>query len=532
MAIAQRLDLRQSQQLVMTPQLQQAIKMLQMSNLELRDFIAEELERNPLLEPAGRDGPEPEPGGDGRSDGREEAGDGASAPDSATALAEERIDRAEHTFDTGSENLYADEAYADRLDAGARAAAEAAGPEMGFSGEMAIEASAWANVGKGGSSRFDDADLSLEGTLSSRPTLREHLLAQLGASVATAEVRLIAADLIEQLDEAGYLRTELGEVAERLGASRAAVNEAADLIRRFDPTGVGARDLKECLALQLAEANRLDPAMECLLAHLELLAARNLAKLQKLCGVDEEDLRDMVAEIRALDPKPGLRFEQDVAHAVLPDVFVYEGRHGGWTIELNTETLPRLLLNAGYAAEVAKAANGKNREVKEYIAERQQSANWLLKSIDQRAKTILRVSTEIVRQQDGFLAYGVSALRPLNLKTVADAIEMHESTVSRVTSNKYIATPRGVFELKYFFTPAIAATDGGEAYSAEAIRHRIRSLIAKETGDDVLSDDRIVSILRSDGVDIARRTVAKYREALRIPSSVQRRKIKLAEAAL
>ncbi|MEO1331035.1 MAG: RNA polymerase factor sigma-54 [Pseudomonadota bacterium] len=527
MAIAQRLDLRQSQQLVMTPQLQQAIKMLQMSNLELRDFIAQELERNPLLEAAGPERVR----GDGGAEDKTAPGE-AETPAALSAsdreLAQDRLTRADETFDTGAENIHADEAYADRMDDAARAAGEAAGSP----GEMAIEASAWSTVGKGGSSKFEDAEHGIEATLTNPPTLREHLLKQLGECGADTMVRLIASDLIENLDETGYLRVDLAEVAERLGAPLEAVNAAAALLRGFDPTGVGARDLKECLALQLLEANRLDPAMETLLDNLDLLAARNIAKLLKLCRVDAEDLKEMIAEIRALDPKPGLKFEHDVTQAVSPDVFVYEKRDGGWAIELNTETLPRLLVNSGYAAEVVKSANGKCREVKEYLAERQQSANWLMKSIDQRAKTILRVAAEIVRQQDGFLAYGVTALRPLNLKTVADAIEMHESTVSRVTSNKYVSTPRGVFELKYFFTPAIASTDGGEAYSAEAIRHRIRRLIEAESGDDVLSDDRIVAILREDGVDIARRTVAKYREALRIPSSVQRRKLKLAEAAL
>lgn len=530
MAFAQKLDLRQGQQLVMTPQLQQAIKMLQMSNLELSEFIAEELERNPLLEVAS---PEPDPA---PSPEREQA----DAPVGLEReLAEDRLGRADETFDTGRENLYADEAAADRMsDQRENSALEA---PAGYG-----EASAWASVGAGGSSRFDDSETSIEATHSRDATMREHLLAQLGASTVDPATRLITADLIEQLDEDGYLRTELTATAERLGATLDTVEAAAKLLKSFDPIGIGAADLRECLALQLADLDRLDPAMACLLDNLEMLANRELSKLLKKCGVDEEDLREMIAEIRALDPKPGARFSHDLAQTVIPDVFVFENRFGGWSVELNTDTLPRLLVNKSYAAEVARgsaaraakdrgkggAGESRANQVAEYLAERQQNATWLMKSIDQRAKTILRVATEIVRQQDGFFAYGIAAMRPLNLKAVADAIEMHESTVSRVTSNKYIATPRGVFEMKYFFTPAIASTDGEESYSAEAIRHRIRRLIDDEPGDDVLSDDRIVAILRGAGVDIARRTVAKYREAMGIPSSVRRRKLKSAELVL
>ncbi|MGD1871139.1 MAG: RNA polymerase factor sigma-54 [Neomegalonema sp.] len=517
MALAQKLDLRQGQQLVMTPQLQQAIKMLQMSNLELGEFIAEELERNPLLEIASPDSaPEPD-----------HAADGPETPATLEKeLAQDRLSRTEETFDTGQENIYADEAAADRMNAKLEST-----QSLESVGAMSA-ASAWATVGAGGSSRFDDPETSLEATHSREETLREHLLGQLGSSTTDAALRLVTADLIEQLDENGYLRADLVGAAERLGASLETVAAAADLLKSFDPVGVGAADLRECLALQLIDKNRFDPAMEALLENLELLANHELPKLMKKCGVDEEDIREMISEIRALDPKPGAKFDTDIAQTMIPDVYVIENRFGGWNVELNTETLPRLLLNKSYAAEIARSANGKTGEITEYLTERQQNASWLMKSIDQRAKTILRVASEIVRQQDGFFAYGISAMRPLNLKAVADAIDMHESTVSRVTSNKYIATPRGVFEMKYFFTPAIASMDGEDAYSAEAVRHRIKRLIDNEPADDVLSDDRIVAMLRSDGVDIARRTVAKYREAMRIPSSVRRRKLKSAELVL
>src|SRR5947208_6615350 len=269
--------------------------------------------------------------------------------------------------------------------------------------------------------------------------------------------------------------------------------------------------------------------MQALLAHLDLLAKRDLAALRRICGVDEDDLTEMIGEVRKLNPKPGLAFGSTQVQPIVPDVFVRPGPICGFVIELNSDTLPKVLVNQTYHAEVAKTA--KSEQDKSYLAECLQTATWLMRALDQRAKTILKVSTEIVRQQDAFFAHGVQFLRPLNLKTVADAIGMHESTVSRVTANKYMATSRGIFELKYFFTSSIAASDGGEAHSAEAVRHRIKQLIDAEIARDVLSDDAIVDRLREAGIDIARRTVAKYREAMRIPSSVQRRREKQALAS-
>jgi RNA polymerase sigma-54 factor len=300
------------------------------------------------------------------------------------------------------------------------------------------------------------------------------------------------------------------------------------LLQGFDPPGICARNLAECLEIQLRERNRYDPAMRALLGQLGLVAKRDFAALRRLCGVGDEDLCDMIAEIRRLDPKPGLAFGSTLVQPVVPDVFVHPSSDGGWTVELNADTLPKVLINQSYYAQVAKTARGDSD--KSYLADCLQTATWLVRALDQRAKTILKVASEIVRQQDGFFARGVQHLRPLNLKTVADAIGMHESTVSRVTSNKYMATSRGIFELKYFFTASIASAGGGEAHSAEAVRHRIKQLIDAESPRDILSDDTIVDKLRTSGIDIARRTVAKYREAMRIPSSVQRRRDKQAEA--
>jgi RNA polymerase sigma-54 factor len=295
------------------------------------------------------------------------------------------------------------------------------------------------------------------------------------------------------------------------------------VLHGFEPTGVMARDVRECLALQLRDRDRLDPAMDALLSNLDLLARRDMVALRKACGVDDEDLRDMISELKALTPRPGAAFGGEPSHAVSPDVYVREGPGGLWHVELNSDTLPRVLVDQRYHARVSGGA--RTDADKAFLSDCMASAGWLVRSLDQRARTILKVSSEIVRQQDGFLAYGVQHLRPLNLKTVADAIGMHESTVSRVTSNKYIATPRGLFELKFFFTSSIASSEGGEAHSAESVRHRIRQLIeAERTDTEVHSDDTIVDILKEAGVDIARRTVAKYREAMRIPSSVERRR--------
>jgi len=269
--------------------------------------------------------------------------------------------------------------------------------------------------------------------------------------------------------------------------------------------------------------------MAALIAHLDLVARRDFSALRRQCGVDDADLADMIAEIRRLNPKPGLAFGSAVVQPIVPDVFVRAAQDGSWLVELNSDTLPKVLVNQSYHAKVSKTA--KNDQEKTYLADCLQTATWLIRALDQRAKTILKVSTEIVRQQDAFFAHGVQFLRPLNLKIVADAIGMHESTVSRVTANKYMATSRGIFELKYFFTSSIAASDGGEAHSAEAVRHRIKQLIDAEAAAAVLSDDTIVDKLREAGIDIARRTVAKYREAMRIPSSVQRRREKQALAA-
>ena len=379
--------------------------------------------------------------------------------------------------------------------------------------------SEWAGVGSGGR---EDNDYNLEAFVSAEVTLSDHLAEQMSLSITDPVWRLIGQHLIDLVDDAGYLTGDLNDVGEKLGAPITEIEAVLRVLQTFDPPGVCARNLTECLTIQLREQNRFDPAMQALIDHLDLLAKRDLAALKRICSVDDEDLAEMIAEIRCLNPKPGFAFGSALVQSIVPDVFVRQGPDGGYIVELNADTLPRVLVNQVYYAEVTKTV--KNESEKSYLADCMQTATWLMRALDQRAKTILKVSTEIVRQQDAFFARGVQHLKPLNLKTVADAIAMHESTVSRVTANKYMATNRGIFELKYFFTSSIAAADGGEAHSAEAVRHRIKQLIDAETSQDVLSDDTIVEKLREAGIDIARRTVAKYREAMRIPSSVQRRR--------
>ena len=496
----------------MTPQLQQAIKLLQLSNLELMAYVEQELERNPLLERL-----------DGDATGGEDTRDAFDVSDGEAPV--ERLDlgsdgiadKAREAMDVdpdGDNTFNNDSGY------------DAANADIGLASNYIS--------GRGGDGRFDDEGGGLEQTLSEAQSLREHVQDQWLLMPANATDRLIGQTLIDALDEAGYLTEPLDEIAARLGIEADEVEAVLLDLQTIEPAGLFARSLKECLALQLRERDRLDPAMQALLDNLELLAKRDIPGLMRVCGVDQEDIADMVQEIRALNPKPGLLFGGEPVQTLVPDVYVRRANDGSWTVELNSDTLPRVLVNSRYYARVTKpeknsgAQNGQLKQTKTYMSDCLNSANWLVKSLDQRAQTILKVASEIVRQQDAFLRHGVSHLKPLNLRAVAEAIEMHESTVSRVTSNKTMATPRGIFEMKYFFTASIAATDGGEAFSAESIRHRIKTLIDAESADDVLSDDKIVEMLAGKGVDIARRTVAKYREAMTIPSSVERRRLKKA----
>ena len=474
MALGPQIQLRQSQQLVMTPQLTQAIKLLTLSNLELEAVLAEEVAKNPLLEMGS--GEEAEPASEGDS---EEAA-AASLADGLISGASEDDRPLDFDF---SEQALENDSFTDVP------VAPASGEEFDFERLEAVATS-----------------------------LCEHLLAQLhgasGSSAALAEI------IIEQLDANGYLPTSLEEIADDAGASMEEAEQALAIVQEFDPPGVGARSLSECLALQAKAVDRYDPAMARLIDNLELLARGRMNDLKRICGVDDEDLADMVRELRDYDPKPGSRFSSEGSEQVSPDVFVRRTR-SGFAVELNSAALPRLLVNRRYYQELRSGPQDKAS--KAWLNECLASANWLARALDQRARTIVKVVSEIVKTQHGFFDRGPEALRPLTLRQVADAIEMHESTVSRVTSNKYLLCDRGLYELKYFFGSGVASAEaGGEGAAAEAVKSGIREIIDRET--EILSDDAIAALIKQRGFDVARRTVVKYREAMGIGSSVQRRR--------
>lgn len=489
MALGPRLDIRQTQSLVMTPQLQQAIKLLALSNLEVETFIGEALEANPLLEIG-------EP----------------STTEPVETLPEEL--RRTHLESSPVDQLVSEGRVEEDRPLDIDVSALDRDRDTGDAG--AFELSSSRDLSAGG----EGPDIDEHGRF--EQTLAEHLHAQIGAITSDPQMLFVARWLIDQLDEAGYIGIPLGEIAEALGLSLVVVERALTLVQTLDPTGVGARNLAECIALQAKEADRYDPCMARLIDNLDLVARGEIARLKRLCQVDDEDFADMLAELRSYDPRPGLRFGGGAAEAVVPDILVRATRDG-WNIALNQATLPRLVVNRSYYVEIRGACISK--DAKAWLGDKLADANWLLKALDQRQKTILKVASELVKQQDGFFRHGVAHLRPLTLKTVAEAISMHESTVSRVTSNKYLHCERGTFELKYFFTSGVGSSDG-EGASAEAVKAAIRQLIDAEDPKAILSDDALVDLLKAKGFDLARRTVAKYREAIGLGSSVQRRRQK------
>jgi len=484
MALGPRLDLRQSQSLVMTPQLQQAIKLLALSNLELEAYLAEALEGNPLLDAASAD-----------SDGS--AGDPEFVPGGDAPAAE-------------AASLDADQALA--ADGGT-----ANDLDVDLAADSFHHDSASDNVGLSASGEDIDFDSFAE----HERTLHDHLLAQVGERFGGIEA-IVAGQLVALIDETGYLRADLSELAAQLGVPLALLEEVLAGIQCFDPSGVGGRDLAECIAIQARDADRYDPAMATMIAHLELVAKGAFPQLKRICGVDDEDLADMIRELRNYDPKPGLKFGGSTSQAVVPDLYIRQTAKG-WAVEINSGTLPRLLVNRRYYTELAQGAAAKS---KAWLSEQLAGANWLVRALDQRQRTIVKVASAIVKQQEGFFLHGVAHMRPLTLRQVAEEIGMHESTVSRVTSNKYLSCARGLFELKYFFSSGISDTQGDGAVSAEAVKSRIKAMIEAEDGKAILSDETIAQKLSAEGHDIARRTVVKYREAMGYGSSVQRRRQK------
>ncbi|EAQ28298.1 DNA-directed RNA polymerase subunit N [Erythrobacter sp. NAP1] len=496
MALGPRLDLRQSQQLVMTPQLQQAIKLLAASNLEIETFIGEALESNPLLE-AG-------------AVSREDTGP-SSEPDD--------IPREEFT----SDQLMAQAQGESEAPLDIDVSAIDRDRETGDGARMSD-----AEWGSAGGSGLGADDLpGIEASRAAELSLSEHLDAQIGALACNEQEAFVARHIAGLLDDAGYLPTSLREVAQDLGVDMDSVEDALEVVQMCDPTGVGARDLAECLRLQAKEADRLDPCMDTLLDNLDLVAKGEVARLKRLCQVDDEDFSDMLRELREYDPKPGLAFAPASDEAVVPDVLVTSSESGGWDIKLNEATLPRLVVNRSYYVELESGSPG--AEAQSWLKEKLADAHWLIRALDQRQKTILKTAAEIVKQQEGFFRRGVSELKPLTLREVAEEIDMHESTVSRVTSNKYLHCDRGSFELKYFFSSGVARVGGsgdGEGASSEAIKARIKALTDAEDPKKVLSDQKLADLLKEEGFDLARRTVAKYREAIGIGSSAQRRRAK------
>jgi len=480
MGLGPSLSLRQSQQLVLTPQLRQAIQLLQLSNLELDGFIAEELSKNPLLE-SRSDEPDEVPAGDFVADEAE----GEEAPE-----------------DPGADNLIMGHAEDDRpLD-------------VDWQSE-ALETDSFSDVvtSAGGEEAFDFDRIQY-----SAASLAEYLTDQLHG--ASGDVGDLARIIAETLDETGYLTVELEQIAELSGARLPLVVKALELVQGLDPAGVGARSLAECLALQAKAADRYDPAMARLIDNLDLLSKGRMNDLKRICGVDDEDLADMVRELRAYDPKPGCQFSASGAEEVTPDVLIRRTR-AGFAVELNQATLPRLLVNRRYYQELKSGPQDKQSRA--WLSECLQSANWLVKALDQRARTIVKTVSEIVKRQQGFFERGVEAMKPMTLREVAEAIGMHESTVSRVTSNKYLLCDRGLFELKYFFGSGVQSAEG-EGAAAEAVKAAIKQLIDAET--EILSDDAIAALLKQRGFDVARRTVVKYRESMGVGSSIQRRRLR------
>ncbi len=502
MALSARLEMKQGQSLVMTPQLQQAIKLLQLSNIELSAYIESELEKNPLLalETGHRDAAE-------HSEDRQQ--ESPSSKEETLAAADTKIRETDNTsdLDTDFENIVPDASIG----------------STSYSGELgSIAGSSNRTSNKTGNN--SGVTPNIEAYISEDLSLHDHLEAQLHMSIADPASLAIAFNLIDMVDESGYLMGDLEELTGRLGVDSQKVEHVLSILQTFEPSGAFARSVPECLMLQLRDKGLLDKKYQTLLDNLDLLASHKIGKLKKICHVDDAGFKDMVTTIRTLNPKPGLQYGSVTVQPVTPDVIVRARPDGSWHIELNSENLPKVLIDQNYFSVISKSK--KPDDGNNFLNDCLQTANWLVKSLDQRAKTILKVSEEIIRHQDAFFLHGVEHLRPLNLKTIADAIKMHESTVSRATAGKYMATSRGLFELRYFFSSSIPSGTVDDTHSSESVRFKIRKMVENENVGAVLSDDKIVSILRKDNIDIARRTVAKYRELMHIPSSVQRRREK------
>ncbi|NOZ85440.1 MAG: RNA polymerase factor sigma-54 [Deltaproteobacteria bacterium] len=481
-------QMKLAQQLVMTPALQQAIKLLQLSRLELVTKIQEELEENPVLEEQA----EPVEGAQDAEQSEEPA---QPEETQATTLEDKNTLKADSAEDLRDVDW---EAYLNSITEG------------------------WSSAP---SNKETPEDLpSVEATLSRGATLYDHLVWQLKLSPLTDTERKLGEEIIGNLDEDGYLRNSTtGELAQRLGTSSHAVEKVLDIVQHFDPLGVGARDLRECLKIQARVLAPNSPELLKIIEnHLLEVQRRDFKKISKSLGISIADVAAAVKVLSGFDPKPGRAYGGESPHYIVPDVYVRKVG-GEYIVELNEEGLPKLRISEFYRRAIQERKY--RGETKDYVQERLRSATWLVKSIYQRQRTIYRVTESIVKKQIDFLDHGVGHLKPMILRDVAEDVGVHESTISRVTTNKYVHTPQGMFELKYFFNTGIRRTDGDDI-AAESVKDKIKQLVAGENPKKPLSDQKIAAELdRRWGIQLARRTVAKYREALKLPSSAQRRRI-------
>lgn len=489
MAVTPRIEIKQSQSLLMTPQLRQAIGILQLTNLELSGLVAQELENNPLLTT------ENEADSQSQSGDTEHNIDEYNAPDTETEQIQDDIDYA---------GAFADDFGSDRV---------------GYDTPLS-----WDDRRQQKAQVADENFDYIEQSLSAQKSLYQILSEQIDMAFANTKDKMAALLLCEHLDAAGYFNGNIPQLAGQTKTTEQHLTRILKTLQTFEPSGIFATSLKECLQIQLEEQNRCDIMMQKLLNNLELLASRDLKKLQKICNATDEDLSSMISDIKALNPKPAAAYFQEQNHSIIPDVIVRRNKYGEYRVELNQDSLPRVLINREYC-KILQKTPGQDKQQKKYLKEKLGHAGFLIKALHQRAETILKISEEIVKAQRDFFESGINYLKPLLLKDIAETVEMHESTVSRVTTGKYMETPVGTFELKYFFSAAAGTYNGSSTTSTASIKHRIKKIIDGE-GTKVLSDDAIVEVMAAQSIKIARRTVAKYREEMGIPGSAERKRQK------
>jgi RNA polymerase sigma-54 factor len=535
MGIELKQQLRISQQLVMTPQLQQAIKLLQLNQLELVNLVQQELQENPVLEEsdvdeetqAERDDATPdELDGDMTDDPNAEGAESTSA--SADPDEPREIDPSADLV-AAPESL-TDEPAAASDSLGEGVAGEDAAPSdadkiADIEWEAYLESHPQTGL-EGGGAIGDDDRPSLEATYTRRASLAEHLEWQLQVTKLTAAEMEIASWILGNLDERGFLRSTVEEISRQANAPEEAVEKVLGTIQSLDPTGVAARDLRECLLIQIDTLKVGNELVRRLVdEHIDLLQKRDFRSLARLTGAEIEEVSEAAKVIGGLEPRPGRGFGGEESVYITPDIYVYKVGDD-FHVLLNEDGLPKLKINSLYRDVLTGGVpKGLEKDTKNYVHDKVRSAMWLIKSIHQRQRTIYKVMQSIIQYQRDFFEHGVAHLKPLNLRDVADDIEMHESTVSRVTTNKYVHTPQGIFELKYFFNSSIGRFDGGEAMASESVKERIRKIIGSEDPVRPMSDQRIAEMLKAANIDIARRTVTKYREAMNILSSTKRRQV-------